>query len=482
MSTICAISTAPGTGGIAVIRVSGPQAISAVQTLWKGRVLMDVQSHTVHLGRIVSPDGETVDEAVATVFRGPNSFTGDDVVELSVHGSPYVQQRLLQLLVEAGCRIAEPGEFTRRAFAAGRMDLAQAEAVADVIASRSRAAHRVAMQQMRGGFSRRLAGLRQSLTELASLLELELDFSEEDVEFADRERLISLATEVKKEVDLLRESFTAGNAIKNGVPVAIIGAPNVGKSSLLNLLLGEDRAIVSDIPGTTRDTVEDTIDINGITFRFIDTAGLRDASDPVERLGIDRSWDALRRARIILWVFSPDTFPHPTSDIITESYVSPTQTATLQNFSKILHERKAASAKVLIALNKSDLLSPEEITSASARLTNLLPPSSSLTNPIILSAASASGLPALREALVNASGLTSVDDNSIIVTNARHAEALTNASLSLARFLEALHTNLPTDLAAQDLRETLHHLGLITGSVSTLDILATIFSRFCVGK
>lgn len=305
--TICAISTPPGVGGIAVIRISGPDAFTISDKLWRGKRLAEAASHTAHLGRIVDPEsGQTLDEAVATVFRAPASFTGENVVELSVHGSIWIQRQLINLLIAAGCRLAEAGEFTRRAFAAGKLDLAEAEAVADVIASTSRASHRVAMSQMRGQFSRRLAELREKLLELASLLELELDFSEEHVEFADRGKLLALSQETHAEVSRLAASFATGDAIRRGIPVAIVGRPNVGKSSILNLLTGDNRAIVSNIPGTTRDTIEDTVDINGYTFRFIDTAGLRHTSDTVENLGIERAWQKVGLASIILWVIDPE--------------------------------------------------------------------------------------------------------------------------------------------------------------------------------
>jgi tRNA modification GTPase len=302
IANICAISTAPGVGGIAVARVSGPEAINIVDKIWHGKKLADVASHTAHLGNIDDRSGNTLDQAVATVFRAPASFTGEDVVEISVHGSTYIQAELIATLVAAGARLAEPGEFTRRAFTAGKMDLAQAEAIADLIASQSRAAHRVAMSQMRGGVSKRLAQLRDQLIELASLLELELDFSEEDVEFASRTRLIDIAQQIYAEVTRLHKSFDAGSAIKNGIPIAIVGDTNAGKSSLLNALVGDERAIVSNIHGTTRDIVEDTVTIGNNLFRLMDTAGLRDTTDPVEQIGIERSHRAMQKASITLLV------------------------------------------------------------------------------------------------------------------------------------------------------------------------------------
>ena len=497
--TICAVSTPAGCGGIAVVRVSGPQAIEIVDGVWRGRALGTTPGHTARFGRIVDDrDGSTLDEGVATIFRAPASFTGEDVVELSVHGSVYVQQALLELLCRRGCRLAEAGEFTRRAFAAGKMDLAQAEGVADVIASESAAAHRLAVTQMRGGFSRRLEELRGRLVELASLLELELDFSEEDVEFADRSRLTALAREVKGEVDRLHGSFSLGNAIKNGVPVAIVGAPNVGKSSILNMLLGERRAIVSDIPGTTRDTIEDSVVIGGVTFRFIDTAGLRATDDPIECQGVERAIEALRRARVVVSVEAPGI-------VADEAY------------SALLRDAVPADATIIHVLNKADLLAAdgqctagesadkERVNGSAARIAkngelfgkagagdetvNSLETaeeeeigSGRGEERILLSAKTGIGADALREALTAASGASAVNAGNILVTNARHAAALAAASDSLASFLDALATSLPTDLAAQDLRQALHHLGAITGAITAPDLLATIFSRFCIGK
>ncbi|MCI5979213.1 MAG: tRNA uridine-5-carboxymethylaminomethyl(34) synthesis GTPase MnmE, partial [Bacteroidales bacterium] len=296
--TICAVATAPGTAGIAVVRVSGPQAFTICDTLWRGKKLSDCQSHTAHLGTVRDTDATVLDQAVATVFRGPHSYTGEDVVELSVHGSPYVQHRLIELLCKAGARLAEPGEFTRRAFTAGNIDLSQAEAIADLIAARSRAAHHVAVNQLRGGITRRLLQLREQLVDLSALLELELDFSEEDVEFADRTRLIALAEEINREVTRLHGTYSRGQAIRDGIPVAIAGPTNAGKSSLLNALVGDDRAIVSDVHGTTRDTVEDTLTLGDHLVRIIDTAGLRATTDTVELIGQERTRAALTRAAL----------------------------------------------------------------------------------------------------------------------------------------------------------------------------------------
>lgn len=459
--TICAISTPPGIGGIAVIRVSGPQAITITDRIWQGKKLADTPGHTVRFGRVIDPmrDNEMLDEGVATVFRAPSSFTGDDVVELSVHGSRYVQRRLLEILTANGARLAEAGEFTRRAFANGKMDLAQAEAVADVIASNSRAAHKLAASQMKGCFSRRLEELRGKLLDLASLLELELDFSEEDVEFASRERLREIATEVHSEVSRLEKSFSAGAAIKDGIPVAIVGPTNAGKSSLLNLLLGEDRAIVSDIHGTTRDTIEDTLEIGDYLFRFIDTAGLRETTDPIEALGIERSWQALNRASIIISVVDASRpHPSPIADIHTATPDIPT----------------------ILLLNKSDLASggpdgfPHSINVDSLDYASV----------IHFSTKTGEGHKELLTALTDIADRLrgTTDEDTILVTNLRHAQALREAADSTTAILDGLRSNLPGDLIAQDLRATLHHLSTITGTLTTPDILSSIFSRFCIGK
>lgn len=491
MSTICAISTPHGIGGIAVIRVSGDEAISIANRLWKGKDLEQTPSHTAHLGVLVDPaNGERLDEAVATVFRAPASFTGEDVVELSVHGSQWIQNELVNMLIRNGCQLAEPGEFTRRAFANGKLDLAEAEAVADVIAATSRASNRLAQQQMRGQFSAQLGTLHDSMLELASLLELELDFSEEDVEFADRRKLLDIAETTLKTVDSLAASFATGDAIRRGVPTAIVGAPNAGKSSVLNQLIGDDRAIVSDIPGTTRDTIEDTADLGGITFRFIDTAGLRRTSDTIENLGIERSIAAIRRARIVLWVIDARWAAEKPEELGT---IAATIVSELPD-----------DARAVAVLNKTDLIGNEEQLQSliDSTLTAIAP----INTLVAISAATQPGVPALRTLLPtlfsptpNAyvqqkDGQTATasngvftqallnDDQTVIVTNARHYQALLAASASLQRVIGGLRANLSGDLVAQDVRETLHHLSSITGAITTPDILATIFSRFCIGK
>ncbi len=465
--TICAISTAPGIGGIAVIRVSGAGAFETVQKIWRGKPIEGMDSHTAHLGAVNDADGERLDQVVLTVFRSPNSFTGEDVAEISVHGSRFVQRELLVSLTKAGARIAEPGEFTRRAFTAGKMDLAEAEAIADVIASNSRAAHRIAMNQMRGGFSRRLAQLREQLVELASLLELELDFSEEDVEFASRTRLRDIAVEIHTEITRLRKSFNAGNAIKEGIPVAIVGPTNAGKSSLLNTILDEERAIVSDVHGTTRDTIEETIEIGDYQFRFIDTAGLRDTADVIEQIGIQRSRQAIDKARIVIVMLDA------TSTVDFEVVNSAIEKAA----------DETSPTHVIIAFNKTDITLPDETIVEQIRKQINQSPVAERITCLNISARTGQGIEQLKMALTDAARVDNGNaDEDILVTNARHAEALSNAATSISRVLTSLDSSLSGDLIAQDLRETISHLASITGEIPSNEILANIFSRFCIGK
>ncbi|MDE6826154.1 MAG: tRNA uridine-5-carboxymethylaminomethyl(34) synthesis GTPase MnmE [Paramuribaculum sp.] len=447
--TICAISTAPGVGGIAIIRVSGKQALNIAQKVWRGKPLTDTPSHTAHFGEIFNPaDGSVLDEGLATVFRTPHSFTGEDVVEFSVHGSRYVQQQLVRILLDQGCRLAEPGEFTRRAFAAGKMDLAEAEAVADLIAATSANAHRLAVSQMRGELSKCLAGLRESLTDLAALLELELDFSEEEVEFASRSQLMEKARAVEEILVKLEKSYSIGNSMKRGIPIVIAGAPNVGKSTLLNALLETDRAIVSDIPGTTRDTIEDTLEIDGMAFRIADTAGIRATEDPIESLGIDRARRLAGEAAILLQL--TDASQPVGTDIPTAP-----DTAVIRVITKI--DRQDAD------LDSSRKLSGNE-------------------DAIEISALTGKGIDTLRNKIVTIGAELTPAAHEVMLTDTRHHQSVTMAIDDMHRVIDGLTTGLSGDFVAQDLRSALHHLGEITGQITTPDLLATIFSRFCIGK
>ena len=459
--TICAVSTPAGVGGIAVVRVSGRDAVKCVMKSWRGADLNAVQTHTLHLGRIIDTDGETLDEVVAAVFRGPRSFTGEDVIELSCHGSLWVQQQLVALLIGNGCRAAEGGEFTRRAFMNGRLDLSQAEAVADVIASGSKASHRIAVSQIRGGFSRMLSSLRERLLEFVSLMELELDFSEEDVEFADRTRLIGIAEEIDTAVTRLADSFAVGNAIKNGFPVAIVGEPNAGKSTLLNVLLNEDKAIVSDIHGTTRDVIEDTVNINGITFRFIDTAGIRETNDTIENLGIERTFQKIDQAEIILWMIDATDAP-----------------SQIEGLSKKLLPH-CEGKHLILTFNKSDLIREEQKEAILFLLTNF--PKTDI-NSIFISAKQHSGTDELQQMLTEAAHLPTITQNDVIVTNVRHHEALSLALEAIHRVQEGLNRNISGDFLAQDIRECIFHLSDIAGEVTNDMVLQNIFQNFCIGK
>lgn len=419
MSTICAPSTAPG-GAIGIIRISGPESLSITSSIFS-KDINNAKGYTMHYGTITD-----LDEVIVSVCRAPHSYTGEDTVEISHHGSPYIQQSIIQLLIEKGCMMAQPGEFTQRAFLNGKMDLSQAEAVADLIASTNKASHRVAMTQMRGGYSNKLSELRNQLLEMTSLLELELDFSEEEVEFADREKLLNLAHQIEHEISYLSSSFADGNAIKNGISVAIIGAPNVGKSTLLNQLLHEDRAIVSSIQGTTRDVIEDTITIQGILFRFIDTAGIRHTDDTIEKLGIERSIKAAEKAQIIILMTEPGV-PYPN--------ITPNE-----------------NQHVIEVINKSELFQ----------------------------ALDGIGLSWLEDELVKAA--PKLPEDSILVTNLRHKQALDLALTDIQRSIQSLEFNLPGDLIAEDLRQCLSHLSEIIGQVTNDEVLGNIFSHFCIGK
>lgn len=456
--TICATATAPG-GAIGIIRVSGPEAITTVSQIFrpaKGAPLDQRKAGTVTFGTI-EQNGDIVDEVLVSLFRAPHSYTGEDSAEISCHGSTYILHRVMEMLIAHGCRMAAPGEYTQRAFLNGKMDLSQAEAVADLIASSSEATHRLAMNQMRGGFSQRLRELRDKLLHITSLMELELDFSDhEDLEFADRSELNSLAEEIRQVIGRLTDSFSKGNAIKNGIPVAIIGETNAGKSTLLNALLNEERAIVSDIHGTTRDVIEDTMNIGGILFRFIDTAGIRDTSDTIESMGIERTFNKLQQADIVLWV--------------TDSTEDPQQLVQLSE--RILP--LCTGKQLLLVMNKADL-APAPALPASLHL-----PDNACV--VSISAKQKTGIDTLRDMLVKAADIPSISNSDVIVTNLRHYEALTHALDAITRVEEGLKSGLPGDLVSQDLRECLHYLGTIIGEITTDQVLGNIFERFCVGK
>lgn len=459
--TICAVSTAPGTGGIAVIRISGADAFHIADALFtskSGRKISGSKPYTLVYGTLHDGNGEVVDDVVAAVYKAPHSFTGEDIVELSCHGSQYIQQRILTLLTQNRCRIASPGEFTRRAFANGKMDLAQAEGVADVIAASTAASHRLAVNQMRGGFSAELGALRERMIKFASLIELELDFSEEEVEFADRTELAELATEINSVICRLRDSFATGNAIKNGVPVAIIGETNAGKSTLLNRLLGEERAIVSDIHGTTRDAIEDTVTIGGVLFRFIDTAGIRDTADTIEKMGIERTYGKIGQSAVVLWL--NDVIQPLSADIA-------------------LDIKERSKGKALIAvLNKCDKSEPAVLEDKKREMADRIGEDVKITT---ISAKSGTGIEELQKALTDSIKITA-DDNDVVVTNARHYEALTHAAEAMQRVLDGLASGIPGDLLAQDIREAMYYIGEITGEITSGDLLQTIFSKFCIGK
>ncbi|MDE6007073.1 MAG: tRNA uridine-5-carboxymethylaminomethyl(34) synthesis GTPase MnmE [Muribaculaceae bacterium] len=477
MSTIVAISTPPGIGGIAVVRISGPDALAITGKVWRGRSLSDVASHSAHLGSIVDKNGDVIDRCIATVFRGPRSFTGEDTVEFSLHGSRWIQRKAVDALIEAGAVPAGPGEFTQRAFLNGRLDLAQAEAVSDVIASSSRAAHTLAMRQLDGSFSRKLEDLRQQIISLASLLELELDFSEEEVEFADRKQLQDLTDSTMALVTRLASSYSSGRAFKEGVPVVIAGAPNAGKSTLLNRMVDRDKAIVSDIPGTTRDVIEDTAEIGGILFRFLDTAGLRDTDDTVERIGIDKARNELRNAAIVLWLIDPTTPIHPQLErMAAETEYFPMGAVSSGEEGKARIDSNT-TANLMILITKADKEAPNR-----AELLKALEAKYPGTTILNISATEGEGIDILKDTLARTATAGHNPDSELIITNARHHAALTSAGAALDRVKHALAESLPADLIAQDVREAIHHLGLVTGTITTPDLLTTIFTRFCIGK
>jgi tRNA modification GTPase len=457
--TIAALATAGGTGAIACIRVSGRDSVEIVSRIFFARNgdFKESVSGKMRIGRIMSGD-ELIDEVLTVIFRAPHSYTGEDVVEINCHGSQYIIRKILSLLVDSGCRPARPGEYTQRAFLNGKMDLSQAEAVADLIASSSASAHRVALNQMRGGFSAKLRELRAELLDFVSLIELELDFSEEDVEFADRNRLSNLVTHISETIGRLVESFTAGNAIKNGIPVAIVGETNTGKSTLLNLLLHDEKAIVSEIHGTTRDVIEDSISLRGILFRFIDTAGIRETRDTVETIGIERTFRKIKEAAIVLWL----------ADVKSEN-------SRLEELAEKIIPL-TADKKLVLVFNKLDSASPEDTVQKQSLLADSIP------DRLFISARHKTNIDRLENILVEAGNLPETGSQDVIVTNIRHFEALKNAGQAIQRVENGLAQNVPTDLISQDIRECLRSLGEITGQISTDEILGNIFERFCVGK
>lgn len=466
--TIVALATPAGSGAIAIVRLSGKKAIPIADSLFRsvhGKKLSAQKSHTVHLGHVVV-NGRTIDQVLASVFRNPHSYTGQDVVEFSCHGSSYIQQELIKLALNAGCRMAQPGEFTLRAFLNGKMDLSQAEAVADLIASDSEASHQIAIRQMRGGFSNEIAGLRQQLLDFASLIELELDFSEEDVEFADRTQFKALVKQIKEVLKRLIDSFASGNVLKNGIPVAIVGEPNVGKSTLLNALLNEERAIVSDIAGTTRDTIEDEIVLGGVGFRFIDTAGIRETQDVIEGLGIKKTWEKIEQAGVVIFMLEAPRFLKEETSLLVEV--------------KKLHQNYPGKP-VLIIANKADLVD----TTAQQKILDDMRQIEShegRTRALLLSAKTGMGVDELKQQLTGLVNTGILSSDQAIVSNSRHYDALTKALGEIDRVEQGLNNNLSGDLLAIDIRQALYHLGEITGEISNDELLGNIFANFCIGK
>ncbi|WP_313384478.1 tRNA uridine-5-carboxymethylaminomethyl(34) synthesis GTPase MnmE [Chishuiella sp.] len=460
--TICALATANGMGAIAVIRVSGPEAITKVAQIYQSKFnssksLTDAESHTIHLGYVMDGD-MIIDEALFSIFKNPHSYTGEDVVEISTHGSIYIQQKVLELLNKIGIRNANPGEYTFRAFWNGKMDLTQAEAVADLISSDSKASHEIAIKQMRGGFSNQIKDLRDQMINFAALMELELDFSEEDVEFADRTQFYALLNQLQNILKRLADSFAFGNVIKNGVPVAIVGAPNAGKSTLLNALLNEERAIVSDIEGTTRDTIEETLYIDGVGFRFIDTAGIREAGDTIERIGIEKTFEKIDNASIVIYLYD--------ANITADNQIAQ-QLDDLQRRGKILFN---VANKIDVTNNKSVI--SDAIKHEFKDVVHLE-----------ISAKDQFNIEALKEQLIHQIKLKGSNQDDTIVTNSRHLEALQNTLSQIGKIKQGMDMGLPGDLLAMDIREALTYLGHITGEIDVdQDILGTIFGKFCIGK
>jgi tRNA modification GTPase len=455
--TICALATPPGIGAIAMIRLSGPESFSIIDQVFtprSGSPASEAAGHTLHLGDLSGDEG-IIDEVLVSVFRAPHSYTGDDSIEISCHGSPYIQQKIIELLISRGARMATAGEFTMRAFVNGKFDLAQAEAVADLIASGSKYAHDLALDQMRGGFSDKIKLLRQELLDFASLVELELDFAEEDVEFADRTKIGRTLDGLESEINILMKSFQVGNVLKNGIPVAIIGKTNVGKSTLLNTILQEEKAIVSDIPGTTRDSIEDTIIIEGIAFRFIDTAGLRTSTDTIENIGIGRTLQRIKEASIILFVFDAASTAEEVQEVLEEHR----------------HLIEDPSKRIILIGNKIDQLI--EIPKGFKDLVEL--------ETIFISAKRKENINLISDSLLRSVNMHQYADTTI-VSNARHYEALSNSLQAIRDIRKGFDSKVPSDLVAIDIRKALHHLGTITGQITSDEILGNIFGKFCIGK
>jgi tRNA modification GTPase len=461
--SIVALATPSGAGAIAIIRISGADAITLGNTVFrsiKNKDLTQQKTHTLHLGHIVD-DTKTLDEVLVSIFKGPNSYTGENTIEISCHGSTYIQQQIIQLLLRKGCRMANPGEFTLRAFLNGKLDLSQAEAVADLISSDNEASHQIAMQQMRGGFSNEIAKLREELLNFASLIELELDFAEEDVEFADRTQFHELLNRIEFVLKRLIDSFAVGNVIKNGIPVAIVGEPNVGKSTLLNALLNEERAIVSEIAGTTRDTIEDELVIGGIGFRFIDTAGIRETEDVVESIGIKKTFEKIEQAQLVIYLMDSLKFQVSSGDFVIE-------------IEKI--KNKYPLKQILIVANKIDQLNDEEISAIRLQLETLN------LKQIFLSAKEKLGVDELKNQLLSFVNTGALRNNETIVTNTRHYDSLLKALDEIQKVKFGLETNLSSDLMALDIKEALYQFGMITGQVTNDELLGNIFANFCIGK
>ena len=461
--TIIALATPPGVGAIGVIRVSGPDALLYVDQVFKGKSLLDQSSHTIHLGTIRKAAGQIVDEVLVSLFVAPTSYTGEHVVEISCHGSNFIIQEILEVLVERGARLAEPGEFTLRAFLNGKMDLSQAEAVSDLIASNSTASHALAMEQMRGGFSDQIKQLRSQLIDFASLIELELDFAEEDVEFANRDHLKKLVAQIQRMIKVLIDSFQMGNVMKQGVQTVIAGRPNAGKSTLLNALLNEERAIVSNIAGTTRDTIEENLNISGVQFRLVDTAGIREAADQIEAIGVEKTMEKIDQSSLLVYVF----------DVIQ------TQPKEVQEDLRKLHH---SGQHVLLVANKMDLnpYTTFEHYFPDSDSTTTTPLSKSSWVPV--SAINKMNIEYLKEKLYDAVVNEKVQADQTVVSNTRHFEALSHAYQSLTAVLDGLDSGITSDFIAMDIRQALHYLGLITGEVTTDDLLGNIFGKFCIGK